>query len=80
MKEMVDECGSMRNVIVVPKLMRQKILILAHEHNGHLGSKKIKEIMHMNFTWPTSSRDIANHCRACTVCQKFPSSGQRKHI
>jgi len=56
--------------IVVPTLLRPKLLQLAHDipAAGHIGVAKTK-LRH--FYWPSISCDTKDFCRSCDVCQGF---------
>ena len=57
--------------LVVPKSRRAGLLQLAHDQVGcHLGIRRTKERIGLNFTWPTVVQDVIEHCRCCEVCQK----------
>jgi len=57
--------------LVVPKGRRAELLQLAHDQLGcHLGIRRTKERIGLNFTWPTVVGDVVEHCRCCEVCQK----------
>ena len=62
------------HVIVLPKSLRARVLMLAHDKMGHLGSKKVKEIVRRNFSWPHISGDIIHYCKSCEVCQRMDKS------
>jgi len=54
--------------IVVPRSLKAKVLHLAHACSGHFGAKKTKAHIQGHFTWPGLSKDVTDHCRACTTC------------
>jgi len=57
--------------LVVPKDRRAELLQLAHDQLGcHLGVRRTKERIGLNFTWPTVVKDVIEHCRCCEVCQR----------
>jgi len=57
--------------LVVPKNRRAELLQLAHDQLGcHLGVRRTKERIELNFTWPTVVKDVIEHCRCCEVCQR----------
>ena len=59
--------------IVVPTLLRPKLLQLAHDipAAGHLGVAKTKNRLLRHFYWPSISRDTKDFCRSCDVCQRL---------
>jgi len=59
--------------VVVPTLLRPKLLQLAHDipAAGHLGVAKTKNRLLRHFYWPSISRDTKDFCRSCDVCQRL---------
>ena len=47
-----------------------QIMRLAHDQLGHLGHRKVKQIIKRLFTWSGLSNDVVKYCHSCTVCQK----------
>ncbi len=58
-----------RDVIVLPKSYREKVKVLGHEKNGHLGADKVAKMISRYFVWPGMAREIIGHCRSCEKCQ-----------
>ncbi len=59
-----------RDVVVVPKSYRRRVMELAHERNGHLGSEKAARMVGRYFMWPGMAREMGEHCKSCNVCQR----------
>uniref|UniRef100_A0A8C6KSI9 Gypsy retrotransposon integrase-like protein 1 n=1 Tax=Nothobranchius furzeri TaxID=105023 RepID=A0A8C6KSI9_NOTFU len=59
------------NQIVIPTRYRNKVVSLAHESQwaGHLGIRKMYQIILEHFFWPGMKRDVAEYCKRCHVCQ-----------
>ncbi len=53
-----------RDVVVLPRSMRGRVLVLAHDKGGHLGSEKCVSIIGKYFIWPGMSKDVIAHCQA----------------
>ncbi|XP_068205168.1 uncharacterized protein [Palaemon carinicauda] len=55
----------------VPPQYREEILRLAHEQpmGGHLGVRKTREKVSLEFCWPNFNRRVAEYCRSCHSCQ-----------
>ena len=68
----VDGLGECSKQIMVPKILRRKVMEVAHDSffGGHLGIKKTKDRIQTNFYWPSMQGDITSFCRSCDVCQK----------
>ena len=65
-----DKLARERDVFVIPKTFRLKILQFAHDRSGHLGVKKTQELIADKFVWPMMGKDIADYCKSCVACQK----------
>ncbi len=58
-----------RDVIVLPKSYRERVKVLGHDKNGHLGADKVAKMVGKYFAWPGMAREIINYCRSCEKCQ-----------
>jgi hypothetical protein len=65
--------------IVVPKVLRRKILELAHDipASGHLGMAKTLDRIRNHFYWPGINRDVKTYVRTCDICQKLGKGGRK---
>ena len=57
------------DLIVLPKQFREQVLRLAHDQLGHMGRRKVTEIVKRSFTWPGLTEDVLKYCRSCETCQ-----------
>jgi len=59
--------------IVVPRVLRNKVLFLAHDipASGHLGIAKTESRIWPHFYWPHLSKEINSYCRSCDKCQRL---------
>jgi len=73
----LDQLGNVCKRLCVPKTLRPKCLIMAHERAGHLGKNKVGKSLSKWFHWPIMYSDTATHCTSCEVCQKFSKSKPR---
>ena len=53
--------------IVIPNILRKRVLELAHE--GHQGVVKMKERLRSKVWWPGVDKDAERKCRECYGCQ-----------
>ena len=53
--------------IVIPKVLRHRVVELAHE--GHQGIVKMKERLRSKVWWPGVDKDAERKCRECYGCQ-----------
>lgn len=58
--------------IVIPKVIRAKILERIHE--GHLGTEKCKRRARQNVYWPGMNSDIENKVKSCKICCQLQPS------
>ena len=58
-----------RDVIVLPKSYREKVKVLGHDKNGHLGADKVAKMVGRYFAWPGMARELIEYCRSCKKCQ-----------
>ena len=66
------------HLMVLPKSFRDRVLKMAHEGSGHLGSRKVKALLKQRFIWPGMGLDVIAHTRSCAVCQRCSKSKSRK--
>ncbi|CAH8568978.1 unnamed protein product [Schistosoma guineensis] len=62
----VDSCIMFGDRIVIPKLLRHKVL--KQFHSGHPGISKMKSLARSYAYWPSMDKDIENKCRNCSSC------------
>ena len=55
--------------LVLPKSFRGKVLLLAHDKLGHMGARRVKELLKARFSWPGIGKDVIDYCRSCPSCQ-----------
>ena len=56
------------NCIVVPKVLQQSLLILAHDKSGHNGAKRTYEALKRNYYWQGMRKEVFRHCKSCKEC------------
>ncbi len=56
-----------RDVLVVPKSFRKRIVEMSHERGGHLSGDKVARMVGRYFVWPGMVREICEHCRSWVV-------------
>ena len=61
----VDGLGECSKQIMVTKTLRRKVMEVAHDSifGGHLGIKKTKDRIQINFYWAGMQGDITSFCR-----------------
>ena len=61
--------------VIIPKSMQKIVLDQAHE--GHLGSKKMKEILRTYTFWLGFSRDVEDYVKRCDSCIVYQRTGDK---
>ena len=56
------------NCIVVPKVLQQSLLILAHDKSGHNGAKRTYAALKCNYYWQGMRKEVFQHCKSCKEC------------
>ncbi|PIK60000.1 hypothetical protein BSL78_03079 [Apostichopus japonicus] len=72
------EFGNRFRQVVVPVDYRDHVLKVAHESilGGHQGSKKTRDKVMSDFTWPGMQADVTRYCQSCDVCQRTLPKGR----
>lgn len=76
--DVVDDDGKVVARLVLPKLRRNKVLTLAHENGGHVGCKKMRQVIGLRFTWPGVGVDVVQWARSCETCGRINKAGHKK--
>ncbi len=69
-----------RDVVVVPRSYRSKVMEIAHEKNGHLSGDKVVKMVGRYFVWPGMAKELCEHCRSCGVCQRKSKHTPRRAL
>ena len=67
-----------REVLVLPKGYRERVMNLGHDRNGHLGADKVCKMVGRYFVWPGMARDLIKYCGSCEVCQRKSKAKPRR--
>jgi len=72
--------GTADGRILVPKTLREKILLRFHDSPfaGHLGVKKTTARIQRRFKWPRMVKEIREYIRNCELCVKRKGGGDNK--
>ena len=52
----------------VPRILREPLLVLAHNRNGHNGGRRTYMGLKKLYFWPGMRKDTFKHCKNCTEC------------
>ena len=56
--------------LVVPKCLREDVILAYHDGNAHLGFDKTYSAIRAKYYWPKMYSDIDIHVKTCDTCQK----------
>ena len=62
--------GILYTPTVVPDMLKDCLLILAHDKQGHNGFKRTYSSLRTLYHWKGMKRTIQRHCTACSMCVK----------
>lgn len=67
-KEIVNK-GRSSKKIVVPGALRDTVMKIFHDSNGHRGATKTKDLIERKYWWPSMSKDVKTYVQSCHTCQ-----------
>ena len=70
LKKKVIECGLLYKPVIVPEILRECLLILAHDEQGHNGFKRTHSALKTLYYWKGMKRHIQLYCRRCRTCAR----------
>ena len=69
-KQYKDDLHGLKELLVIPNEMRARLVSMAHDCCGHVGTDKVTWTLRQNFTWPWMYTQIETYCQQCNSCQK----------
>ena len=57
-------------LLALPSSFRSKVLKLAHDGQGHIGSRRVLSLLRQKFDWPGMGQEVVTYCRSCVSCQR----------
>ena len=54
--------------ILVPQILQDFMIILAHDYSGHNGSRRTYNCLKRQYYWPGIRKQIFRHCKKCKEC------------
>ena len=60
--------GWMHKCILVPQVLQDSMVILAHDYSGHNGSRRTYNCLKKQYYWPGIRKQVFHHCKKCTEC------------
>ena len=70
LKKKVIECGLLYKPVIIPEILRECLLILAHDEQGHNGFKITHSTLKTLYYWKGMKRHIQLYCRRCRTCAR----------
>ena len=67
----------------VPQVLRDPLLVLAHNQNGHNGGRGTYMALKKMYYWPGMKSKVFKHCKTCKECMlqnQANTSGEFKHF
>ena len=62
------EDGRTFKCILVPEVLQDSMIILAHDYSGHNGSRRTYNCLKRQYYWPGIRKQIFRHCKKCKEC------------
>lgn len=69
-----DNVFQSSDVLVLPRSCHLQVLKTAHDGTGHLGHRKVLQMLWQIFTWPLMTKDVIEHYQSCDTCQRCSKS------
>ena len=70
LKRKVIDNGILHTPILVPGILKEALLILAHDKAGHNGFRRTYMSLKSRYYWKGMKKSIHEHCTRCQVCAK----------
>ena len=70
LKKKVIEGGLLYKPVIIPEILRECLLMLAHNEQGHNGFKRTHSALKTLYYWKGMKRHIQLHCRRCRTCAR----------
>ena len=70
LRKKVIEGGLLYKPVIIPEILRECLLILAHDEQGHNGFKRTHSALKTLYYWKGMRRHIQLYCRRCRTCAR----------
>ena len=70
LKKKVIEGVLLYKPVIIPEILRECLLMLAHDKQGHNGFKRTYSALKTLYHWKGMKRHIQLHCRRCRTCAR----------
>ena len=68
LKKKIIEGGLLHKPVIIPEIIRECLLMLAHDEQGHNGFKRTYGALKTLYYWKGMKRHIQLYCRRCRTC------------
>ena len=83
LRRMVMINGLLYKPVVTPSILKDCLIMLAHDQQGHNGFKRTYAALQQVYFWKGMKRQIQLHCKWCRICQRYNMRTQefyKKHF
>ena len=70
LKQKIIDNGLLYTPIIVPDILKDCLLILVHDKQGHIGFRRMYASLRNRYHWKLMKKSIHQHCSRCQVCAK----------
>ena len=70
LKKKVIKGGLLYKPVIIPEILRECLLMLAHNEQGHNGFKRTHSTLKTLYYWKGMKRHIQLYCRRCRTCAR----------
>ena len=71
LKKILEDNEEVFQTMVLPKILINPVLQLAHDSAGHNGFQWVYLSIRQLYYWNNMKKDILHHCKQCAVCERF---------
>ena len=65
---------------VLPKSFVQKVILICHDDNGHLGMERTLDLLQERFFWTKMADGVCIHICTCDQCTRFMQPQERSEM
>ena len=77
-KQYKNYIHGLKELVVIAKGMRARLVSMAHDYCGHVGTDKVTWTLRQNFTWPGMYKQIKTYCQQSDSCQRARRENEQK--
>ena len=77
LRQKIIDNGLLYTPIIVPDILKDCLLILAHDKQGHNGFSRTNALLRNRYHWKGMKKSVYQHCSRCQVCTKHNIKAQQ---